>query len=41
MAQEIKWSKHADRKFDKILEYLENEWGKMPLLKEHMSFLIY
>ena len=28
MAREIKWSKHADRKFDKILEYLENEWGK-------------
>ena len=28
MARKIKWSKHADRKFDKILEYLENEWGK-------------
>ncbi|MBA7544929.1 hypothetical protein ES705_37290 [subsurface metagenome] len=28
MARIIKWSKHADHKFDKILEYLESEWGE-------------
>ena len=28
MARIIKWSKHADQKFDKILEYLESEWGE-------------
>jgi plasmid stabilization system protein ParE len=28
MALTIKWSKHADRKFDKVLEYLEDEWGE-------------
>ncbi|MCX6233110.1 MAG: type II toxin-antitoxin system RelE/ParE family toxin [Bacteroidetes bacterium] len=27
MALEIVWSKRADKKFDKILEYLSNEWG--------------
>ena len=27
MALEIKWSKRADKKFDKILEYLITEWG--------------
>lgn len=27
MALTIKWSKEADKKFDKILEYLEKEWG--------------
>lgn len=27
MALEIKWSKKADEKFDKILEYLLTEWG--------------
>lgn len=28
MALEIQWSKRADRKFDKILEYLLLEWGE-------------
>ena len=28
MARLIKWSRHADIKFDKILEYLESEWGE-------------
>lgn len=27
MALEIVWSKRADKKFDKILEYLGKEWG--------------
>jgi len=27
MALTLKWSKHADHKFDQILEYLEKEWG--------------
>ena len=27
MALEIKWSRRADEKFDKILEYLQEEWG--------------
>ncbi len=27
MALEIKWSKRADKKFDKILEYLLTNWG--------------
>ena len=27
MALEIFWSKRADKKFDKILEYLSEEWG--------------
>ena len=27
MALEIVWSKRADKKFDKILEYLSEEWG--------------
>ena len=27
MALEIRWSKQADKKFDKILEYLLEEWG--------------
>ena len=27
MALEIVWSKRADLKFDKILEYLSTEWG--------------
>jgi plasmid stabilization system protein ParE len=27
MALEIVWSKRADKKFDKILEYLSDEWG--------------
>ncbi|MCK4664950.1 MAG: type II toxin-antitoxin system RelE/ParE family toxin [Bacteroidales bacterium] len=27
MALEIKWSRRADKKFDKILEYLQEEWG--------------
>ncbi len=28
MALNIKWSKRADKKFDKILEYLMHEWGQ-------------
>ncbi len=28
MALTIKWSKEADKKFDKIIEYLEKEWGE-------------
>ena len=28
MALEIKWSKKADQKFDKILEYLILNWGE-------------
>lgn len=28
MALKILWSKRADKKFDKILEYLLEEWGK-------------
>lgn len=27
MALEIKWSKRADKKFDKILNYLAENWG--------------
>jgi plasmid stabilization system protein ParE len=27
MALEILWSKRADKRFDNILEYLEEEWG--------------
>ncbi|NTV67598.1 MAG: type II toxin-antitoxin system RelE/ParE family toxin [Chlorobaculum sp.] len=28
MALKILWSKRADKKFDKILEYLPEEWGE-------------
>jgi len=28
MARLIKWTKHADKKFDKIIEYLEKQWGE-------------
>ncbi len=28
MALEIYWTKRADKKFDKIIEYLFNEWGE-------------
>jgi plasmid stabilization system protein ParE len=28
MALEIFWSKRADNKFDKILDYLDSEWGE-------------
>jgi plasmid stabilization system protein ParE len=28
MALEIQWSKRADKKFDKILEYLLVEWSE-------------
>lgn len=27
MALVLKWSKRADKKFDKILDYLSTEWG--------------
>ena len=27
MALEIEWSGRADKKFDKILEYLQEKWG--------------
>ena len=28
MALKVKWSKFADRSFDRILEYLQSEWGE-------------
>ncbi len=28
MALEIKWSKRADKSFDRIIEYLHAEWGE-------------
>ena len=28
MALKVKWSKYADQSFDRILEYLEAEWGR-------------
>lgn len=28
MALEIEWSRRADRKFDRILEYLQENWGE-------------
>lgn len=28
MALNIKWTKRADKKFDKIIEYLQSEWGE-------------
>lgn len=28
MALEIKWSRYADRKFDKLIEDLTTEWGE-------------
>jgi len=28
MALKIKWSKYADQSFDRILEYLQSEWGE-------------
>lgn len=28
MALKVKWSKYADQSFDKILNYLEAEWGE-------------
>jgi plasmid stabilization system protein ParE len=28
MALEVFWSKRADKKFDKIIGYIEEEWGK-------------
>lgn len=28
MALEIKWSKRADLSFDRIIDYLEGEWGE-------------
>ena len=27
MALEIKWSKRADNSFDRIIDYLQDEWG--------------
>ena len=27
MALKVKWSKYADQSFDRILEYLDAEWG--------------
>lgn len=44
MALTIKWSKEADKKFDKILEYLEKEWGDnvvKAFVKKTTNFLIY
>lgn len=28
MARVVKWSKHADKKYDKIIDYLLGEWGE-------------
>ena len=28
MALKVKWSKYADLSFDRILEYLQAEWGE-------------
>jgi plasmid stabilization system protein ParE len=28
MALKVKWSKYADQSFDRILEYLDAEWGE-------------
>lgn len=28
MALKIRWSKYADQSFDRILDYLEKEWGE-------------
>lgn len=28
MALKVKWSKYADQSFDRILDYLETEWGE-------------
>lgn len=28
MARVIKWSKNADKKYDKIVDYLYTEWGE-------------
>lgn len=42
MALEIYWSKQADKKFDKIIEYLESEWGDTvarALVKKVYDFL--
>jgi plasmid stabilization system protein ParE len=42
MALEILWSKQADKKFDKILEYLSEEWGERitrNFVKKVYSFL--
>jgi len=42
MALEILWSKRADKKFDKILIYLSNEWGNivtMSFVKKVYDFL--
>jgi len=42
MALEILWSKRADKKFDKILIYLSDEWGNkvtMSFVKKVYDFL--
>lgn len=42
MALEILWSKRADKKFDKILKYLSDEWGNkvtMSFVKKVYDFL--
>ena len=42
MALELYWSKQADKKFDKIIEYLESEWGDTvarALVKKVYDFL--
>lgn len=28
MALKVKWSKYADQSFDRILDYLKDEWGE-------------
>jgi plasmid stabilization system protein ParE len=42
MALKIKWSKRADKKFDKIIEHLTTEWGErvtMNFVKKVFDFL--
>ena len=42
MALEIKWSKQADRTFDKIIEYLRKHWGDhvvMAFVRKTYDFL--
>lgn len=44
MALKVKWSKYADQSFDRILEYLQAEWGEKvtrALFEEHTNFWIY
>lgn len=42
MAKVVKWSKHADKKYDKIIDYLIDEWGEnatRAFIKKTFEFL--